>query len=73
MTNLRWAKVSRPSPRIRYSQVVGRMYLEASLIAPFIVRYLSGPRSLLVAAWVSIGLTGGAVGIAALFRLVVLL
>jgi hypothetical protein len=44
-----------------------------TLLARLIVRYLSGPRSLLVAAWVCVGLTGGAVGIAALLRLVALL
>ena len=43
-----------------------------TLLARFVVRYPSGPRSLLVAAWVCIGLTGGAVGIAAGLRLVVL-
>jgi hypothetical protein len=37
-----------------------------TITARFIVRYLSGPPSLLVAAWGWLGLTGGAVGIAAL-------
>jgi len=41
-----------------------------TLLARHIVRYLSGPRSLLVAARVCVGLTGGAVGIAALLWLV---